>query len=185
MAKAWRYWTKDFWRDFIALKDPLVKFNGSMIKEIVRRLVNNSPDVSIDRDYVKKTIDKSPCEIFVRGHLHRAINSHHGSKRALQMGCFRDEYFIIDGGRSFRPILKPCLEVYLKKNQISGIVSRELKGPDRPPESFPSSIFDVVPEVRRLLKELEDRSHDKPRRGTRENRLNEEDHQLLDSLSYP
>jgi hypothetical protein len=77
------------------------------------------------------------------------------------------------------------LEVYLKKNQISGIVSRELKGPDRPPESFPSSIFDVVPEVRRLLKELEDRSHDKPRRGTRENRLNEEDHQLLDSLSYP
>jgi len=39
MAKAWRYWTKDFWRDFIALKDPLVKFNGTMMREIVRRLI--------------------------------------------------------------------------------------------------------------------------------------------------
>jgi hypothetical protein len=132
-----------------------------MIKEIVRRLLNNSPDVSIDRAWVTNTVEKNPCELFVKGHLHQTGGAHHGSKRIHQMGCFRDEYFIIDGGKSFRPILKPYLEIYLKNNQISGIVAKELKGPDRSPESFPHSIFDVAPEVKSGGQPGRDRSRDR------------------------
>jgi UDP-2,3-diacylglucosamine pyrophosphatase LpxH len=183
MAKAWRYWTDNFWRDFIALKDPLLKFNWTIIKEIVRRLINNGPDVSIDRAWVTNTVQKSPFELFVKGHLHRAGIVHHGTKRILQTGCFRDEYLVIDGGKSFRPILKPYLEIYLKNNQILGIVTKEVKGPERRLESFPHSIFDVVPEVRKLLEEFEDKSYDRSRMETAGIRSNEEELQPSDSLS--
>jgi hypothetical protein len=40
-------------------------------------------------------------------------------------------------------------------------VSQEVEGPNRPPESFPESIYDIVPKVKELLEELGDRSRDK------------------------
>lgn len=183
MAKAWRYWTKDFWRDFTALKDPLFKINWIMMKGIVRRLTNNNPDVSIDRTWAMKRLQESPCELFVKGHLHKAGNIQHNSKRILQLGCFRDEYFIIDGGKRFRPILKPYLEIYLKNNQISEIVVKEVRGPDRSPESFPRSIFDVVPEVKALLEELEDKSYDQSGTESAESLIAERGVQSSESLN--
>jgi hypothetical protein len=184
MAKAWRYWTKDFWRDFTTLKDPLLKINWTMVKEIVRRLTNNNTDVSIERTWVSNRVQKTPCEIFVKGHLHRAGSIMHDTKRILQLGCFRDEYFVIDGGKCFRPILKPYLEIYLRNNEISQIVTKEVRGPDRDPESFPHSIFDVVPQVKALLHELEDKSYDRSRTKTTEIHLNERGFASREPLSY-
>ena len=158
---AWRYWTKDFWRDFISLKDPLIRINWSMIKEIVKRMTTSNPSVSIDMRWLSNVVEKSPCELFVTGHLHKMSGYHHKNKRIVQSGCFRDEYFILDEGRGFQPALKNFHEIYLKEDRVSGIMCKEIRGPDRPPEAFPDSIYDVVPRVKALLDNLGDRSRDK------------------------
>lgn len=161
VAKAWQYWTKDFWREFMSMKDPVLKFNWSMVKEIVKRFTTSNPEVSIDKRWLKNTLEKEACEVFVTGHLHQVGTFYHGSKRLLQAGCFRDEYFIMDEGTRFQPVLKPFYEIYVRNNHVTGIVSQEIQGPSRPPQSFPDSIYDIVPKVKEQLEELGDRSKDK------------------------
>jgi len=168
LAKAWRYWTRDFWVDFISLKDPVLKLNWTMIKEIVKQITMVNPDVSLDKGWLSTVVQKSPCELFVTGHLHRVGSSYFGTKRIIQMGCFRDEYFIKEKGRRFQPILKPVCEVYLKDNHIVEIMVKEVRGPDRPQSFFPHSIYDVLPGVRELLEKMGDHVHEKARQKEQE-----------------
>jgi hypothetical protein len=67
----------------------------------------------------------------------------------------------MDDGTKFQPVLKPFYEIYIRNNHVTQIVSQEVQGPSRPPESFPGSIYDIVLKVKELLEELGDRSRDK------------------------
>ena len=168
VAKAWRYWTRDFWREFISLKDPVLKLDWTMIKEIVKQFTAGAQDVSLDQTWLSTVVQETPCDLFVTGHLHRAGSFYSGTKRIIQMGCFRDEYFIKETGRRFQPILKPICEVYLKEDVVVRIMTQEVRGPDRPGNSFPDSIYDVLPRVRELLDNMGDRTREKARQRQQE-----------------
>jgi len=173
-AMAWRYWTRDFWHEFITLKDPLLKLNWSLVKEVVKRFTMGSPDVSLNKKWLYEKVEQEPFELFVTGHVHVATTYYHRTKRIIQAGPFRDEYFILDDGRRFRPILKPCYEIFLKGDELVSWVTREVRGPDRPRTSIPSSIYDVVPIVQERLKGLGDRSGEEEMQQEQERRETEE-----------
>lgn len=161
VALGWRYWTKDFWHGFIRLKDPLLKVNWSVIKEIFKRFATGNADVGFNEDWLVEKVEKAPYDVYVTGHRHQMGSFYHGTKLVLQSGAFRDEYFIMDEGRSFRPMLKPYYEIYLKAGRVVQIVTREILGPPRPPEWFPESIYAVVPKIEKALDQLGDRAKDK------------------------
>jgi hypothetical protein len=165
-GQAWRYWTRDFWWDFIRQKDPLLKINWSMIREMVRRITTGQVDVAFNKSWLTNTVEQRPQELFVTGHLHRPGGELIGHKRVMQLGCFRDEYYLLDEGRSFEPILKPYCEIYLKGERIVQLVVREIAGP--PPVGAPASIFDVVPKLREMLDAMGDRSGDEAERRKQE-----------------
>ncbi len=151
MAKAWKYWTKDFWRDFLLMKDPLLKFNWVVLRETIKRFTTGNTNVYINENWLKNIVGMKPQELFIMGHLHKTASYHYESKRILQSGCLRDEYFISKDGKSFQPTLKGYYEVFLKSDHVVGIVTKEFNGPPRPAESFPDSIFDMVPKLKELL----------------------------------
>ncbi len=168
VGQAWKYWTRDFWRDFLKQKDPLLRLNWTMVKEVVRRFTTNDTDVSFSKTWLAETVDKNPQRLFVTGHLHWTGSEFHREKRVLQLGCFRDEFLIVDAGRALRPILKPYVEIYLKDERIVQIVTVEIQGPALPSEAFPPSITDVVPQLRALIDELGDHARDEAARKKQE-----------------
>ncbi|MFC1852334.1 hypothetical protein ACFL27_19220 [candidate division CSSED10-310 bacterium] len=163
---AWKYWTKDFWRQYLTNKDPMLHLNWTMIKEIVRRFSTRSPEVSFDKSLLKKVINTRPEQLFISGHLHRIGTFYNGNQRIINAGCFRDEYLLLEDGAKYIPALKSYYEVYLLADQIVRIVTREIIGPERAPSSFPDTIYDVVPKVEELLDQLGD--HRKAKEGQRE-----------------
>ena len=94
-ATAWRYWTRDFWREFIASKDPLLKLNWTLVKEVVKRFTLGNPNVSIDRKWLCDKVEQESLDLFLTGHVHEGTSHYHGSKRIIQAGSLRDEYFIL------------------------------------------------------------------------------------------
>ena len=168
MALAWKYWTRDFWREFIGFKDPLLKFNWTMAKEIVKRFTTGDPDVQLNRDWLKQSVEATPQTLFVTGHLHKPGNFFHQGKRVIQSGCFRDEYSVSDDGKTFSPQLKNYLEIFLDGEDIAALNARELKGPARDPADIPDSVFDVVPEVQARLQQLGDLSKHKSKQKEQE-----------------
>ena len=177
IALAWKYWTKDFWHDFIKLKDPMLKMNWSMVTEIFKDFVSGNAEAVFNKKWLNEKVEKTSHDIYVTGHLHQASTFHHGVKRVLQAGAFRDEYFIMDEGRSFQPAFKPYYEIYLNEGRVVRIVTREILGPPRPPEWFPESIYDVVPKIEKVLDQLGDRAKDmeKQKRQERKETKMEED----------
>ena len=153
---SWRYWTRDFWRDYLRSKDPVLKLNWSMFKEIVKRFTTTSPDVQLETGWLSRSVEKRPQSCFILGHLHRMASYYHHGKRVLQVGALRDEYLLAHDGKQFFPILKPYYELYVKDDRVVGVVTRELLGPPRPEGEVPASIFDVVPLVKQKLEELEE-----------------------------
>ena len=161
LALAWQYWTKDFWRDFFKFQDPMLKLNWSMMKEIVRRITTNDPNVSLEKSWVKETVEEKPFDFFILGHLHQKGDFYIGNKRVLHAGCFRDEYTVRNEGNTFEPMMKPYYEIYLKGNRVVSLITREILGPPPKPEALPDSIFDIVSKIKELLEEMGDRSDDR------------------------
>lgn len=158
-ALAWRYWTKDFWRAFLLKKDPLLRFSWTMLKEVIWRFVLTNPDVEIDREWLTNTLEKKSARLFVTGHLHRLAHHWHHGKRIIQVGALRDEYRILHGGTAFQPVLKNWLEVDVGRDDlIVGVTTRERRGPDRPADEVPETVFDLAPVVRDKLAALGDRA---------------------------
>lgn len=174
-ALAWRYWTHDLWHEFITRKDPLLKLNWSLVKEVVKSFTLSGPEADIERKGLFEQAEREPFDLFVTGHVHLGATHHtRQSKTIIQAGCFRDEYFILDDGHRFRPILKPYYELFLKGDELIAWVSKEVRGPDRPRASFPGSIYDVVPALRERLEDLGDRSGEEEDRQEQESREAEE-----------
>ncbi|MFW5740963.1 MAG: metallophosphoesterase [Myxococcota bacterium] len=157
-ALAWRYWTKDFWQAFLLKKDPLMRFSWTMLKEVIRRFVLTNPDVEIDRAWLTNTLERKRARLFVTGHLHRLAHHWHQGKRVVQLGAMRDAYRILEGGTAFEPVLKTWLEIDLDGDVIDGLTTRERRGPPRPSEELPDTVFDLAPIVRAKLGALGDRA---------------------------
>lgn len=173
-ALAWRYWTRDFWRGFLVKKDPLLTFEWRMLKEVVRRLVGANVDVDVDLDpgWWSAAVGSRPQRFFVYGHLHETAHRLREGKRVLQLGAFRDEYEIRDGGLRFEPRLKPFGVLRLSDDEILEVSTREVRGPRRA-EPLPDSVYDLIPLVRRHLDALGDRSKDEA--AQREQERDEDD----------
>lgn len=165
---AWQYWTKDFWRGYLVRKDPLLKFRWTMLKEVIRHLVQTNPNVDFDQEWLENTVAMKPYELFVLGHQHHLLYSRHGTRRIVQTGAMRDEYAIGKGGTEFDPMPKCFLEIHLKDSHVAGVVTREVLGPTGPPEHFPDTIFDFVPMLREQLAALGDQSGDEAARKRQE-----------------
>lgn len=167
---AWKYWGKDFWRNFISLKDPVMKFNWTMVKEIIRQLTATNPDVYIDKGWLEKVVDPSPCELFFTGHLHQIGTFYHGAKRIIQSGCFRDEFFIEDEGKRFRPALKNYYLAGVRGGRVVFLESRELPGPPAMSDRMPKDVFTYQPKMRSLLDEIGDRDESRAEQIKQERR---------------
>ena len=139
----------------------MLKLNWSVLKEIVRRFTTNDPNVSLDKSWVKETVEGKPFDFFILGHLHQKGDLYIRNKRVLHAGCFRDEYTLKNEGKTFEPSLKSYYEIYMKGNHVVSLVTKEILGPPVAPETLPGSIHDIVPKIKELLEEMGDISDDK------------------------
>ncbi len=171
-ALAWRYWTKDFWREFLVHKNPVFTFHWTMLKEVIRRFALTTPEVEIDQEWLQGTIAKRPAKLFISGHVHRLAHHWHAGKRIVQSGAMRDEFRIQPGGSAVTPELKTWVEVDLDHDDeaVVGLTTRERLGPPRPPQDLPDSLFDLVPLVRERLASLGDREKDGAAQADQERR---------------
>ncbi len=151
LALGWTYWTSEFPREWWRERDPLLKLDWSVVYEVFRRMVTTDTDVSFDPTWLSETVERSPCELFITGHLHRSSSTLHGPRRLLTLGCFRDEFWLGEDGCTFTPILKPWLEVRVRDGRVVGLSQRELLGPDRPADHFPTSVAQGAARARELM----------------------------------
>ncbi|MCB9476342.1 MAG: metallophosphoesterase [Deltaproteobacteria bacterium] len=149
-AKLWNYWQKVYWKDFRA-KDPVHKISWSMVREAFRRSKTADADLELADDWTDELLDHDEVQAIVVGHLHRNTWVEYEGKKVIQLGCFRDEYWIRDEGRVLEPRLKPYLEFDLRGGRLMHAKFLEVQGPARKPGTYPESIFDVVPKLREML----------------------------------
>lgn len=154
MAVGRHYWTHDFARAFFQSKDPLLRLNWSMVREVFRRFATAYTDVDLDHAWLESTVDAEDATLFVLGHLHRNEIRLHGHKRIQVVGCYRDEYWLGEDGRTYTPLLKPHLEIDLDGDRVVGQQLVEVMGPSRPPECFPESVLDGARRAREVLERL-------------------------------
>lgn len=158
-ALAWHYWTREFWRTYLLKKDPLLDFSWSILKQVIRRFLFTNSEVVIDKLRLSSTAASGTAQIFVMGHLHQLAHYWIGEKRIIQNGAMRDEYRILAGGSSYTPILKTWIEIELDQDErVVAVDTHERRGPVRPAEELPDSIFDLAPRVRKKLADLGDRA---------------------------
>jgi UDP-2,3-diacylglucosamine pyrophosphatase LpxH len=156
LARVWRYWGLDFWRDFLAVGDPLLKLDWEMVKEIVWRFTTTNTEVHLDPVWLSKTVEQESARLFVVGHLHQMGSYEHQGKRILKLGALRDEYELDETGTRFEPRLKQLLEIRLRDDQVQGVVSHELLGPPRDDGSIPRTVWDVLDEVEAAMDTMGD-----------------------------
>jgi UDP-2,3-diacylglucosamine pyrophosphatase LpxH len=162
MGAFWKYYTRDYWKGFFS-RDPTKKLSWSMVKELVGRFRSKSIEVSIDKTLHERLRTDDSMRLYIVGHMHQPAIWSHGDRKIMQAGCMRNEYMMEDGGKTLRPMPKCYIEAY---SDGDGIPVRshfvEVMGPPAPEGYIPDSIFDVLPEVRRLL-DLEDKDARKKR----------------------
>jgi hypothetical protein len=158
LARVWKYWGLDFWRDFLAVGDPLLKLDWEMVKEIFWRFTTTNTEVHLDPQWLSETVRHGSASLFVVGHLHQSGSHEHHGKRVLQLGAMRDEYELDETGTRFTPRLKHLVEIRLREDGVRGVISHELLGPPRLDGSIPHSLWDVLDEVEAALDGLGDRA---------------------------
>jgi len=156
LARVWHYWTRDFWRDFLAVRDPVLRLDWGMVKEVFWRFTTTNTEVHLDPEWLEQTVEQDDAELFVLGHVHQPTSHEHKGKRILQLGALRDEYEVDDAGTHFEPRLKQILEIRLGAQRVRGIVSHELLGPPRQDGSVPRTLWDVLDRVEAELEGLGD-----------------------------
>ncbi len=149
---AWSYWTRDWWRDYFGNRDPIKRVTWTMLKEVVWRLASLEVDVAMGDELQKQMSTSDRYDLYVVGHQHDPGWWSFGNRKVLRTGALRDEYMLSDGGYVQTPINKTWAEVLLAGDDVVRSHLVEEPGPPRPPGTMPVSIFDVLPQVRALLK---------------------------------
>lgn len=147
LARVWTYWSRDFWRDLVGTRDPLLRLDATMVKEVLWRFATTNTEVHLDPTWLEHTVAQDDAQLFVLGHLHQLASHEHHGKRILQLGPMRDEYDLDESGTRFTPRLKQILELRLGSDRVAGVVSHELVGPPRTDGSIPRTVWDVLDEV--------------------------------------
>ncbi len=151
LTRVRKYWGLDFWRDFLVEGDPMLELDWGMVKEVFWRFTTTNTEVHLDPEWLARTVEQEHAELFVVGHLHRVGSHEHRGKRILQLGAMRDEYDLDESGTRFVPRLKQILEVRLRNDRVTGLVSHEILGPPREDGSVPRTVWDVLDEVEAAL----------------------------------
>lgn len=153
LGRSWKYWTRDYLRDWFNKSDPMKKISWAMIKEIVYRFTSVNTDASIQGYYSRALRDDDRRRLYVVGHVHQAGWWSWGDKKLLQTGCFRDEFMLRDGGSVQVPIAKCYAEVFMEGSEVRRSHLLELDGPETPAPS----IFEFRPVILDLLGNREER----------------------------
>jgi len=174
-----KYWMRDFWKGYFGDNDPTKKLSLSMLKEAVWRLASSNPEVEMDSALQRRLREDDRFQLYIVGHQHQPGWWSYGDRKIVQSGCLRDEYMIVDGEGTIRPITKTYAEAYLKQGRpVSTRLVEVAPAPDAAGR-VPESIFDVLPAVRRLLqaREGEGSAKDQPSSAT-------EDSETAPALSH-
>lgn len=151
-SRAWSYWTRDFWRDYFGAKNPVKRVNWTMFKEVVWRMAAREVDVSMDDDFERQMQEDESYDLRVVGHVHEPGWWSFGGKRVLRTGALRDEYTLDREGLVQTPVNKTWGEAWMAGDEVVRAYLVDEVGPPRPPGTMPLSIFDVLPNVRTLLR---------------------------------
>lgn len=152
-SRAWTYWTRDFWRDYFGgAKNPVKRVTWTMLREVVWRMAAREVDVSMDDDFQRQLQQDDQYDLRVVGHLHEPGWWSFGGKRVLRTGALRDEFSLDREGLVQTPINKTWGEVWMSGDEVARAYLVDELAPPRPPGTMPLSIFDVLPNVRALLR---------------------------------
>ena len=158
LSRVRTYWTRDFWRDFLAVRDPVLRLDWALVKEVFWRFTTTNTEVHLDPEWLEQVVEQDPARLFVQGHVHHPTSHEHRGKRILQLGAMRDEYETDDAGTHFEPRLKQILEIRLGGDRVRGLVSHEILGPPRTDGSIPRTLWDVLDRVEDALGEEGERA---------------------------
>ncbi|MEL6342042.1 MAG: hypothetical protein AAFV53_02845 [Myxococcota bacterium] len=147
----WKYWTRDYWGDFLRGRDPTKTVSWTMFREIVGRFSTQNPDLDVGERYQRALTATRGHELTLIGHLHQPAWWSYAGRKLLQTGCFRDEYRLLGRTGGLKPIPKVYAEVYLKGDVLVRSQLVELEGPPAPEGHMPDDIFAVVAAVLPLL----------------------------------
>ncbi len=148
LRQSWKYWSRDFWRDFS--RDPLKHVTWAMIKEVTYRFLTADVDVDV-RDRYCEAMAASAARLFIVGHEHRASRNHLGGKTLITSGCFRNEYLLDADSSQLRPADKGAVEVHLSGSRISATRMLRFPAPAPPPGHVPRDVLELAPLVKRYL----------------------------------
>lgn len=152
-SEFWTYWTRRYFRELVS-GDPLKSVSWTMLKELVRRLVSWDVEVEMGDTLQRRMMESEVYDLYLVGHQHEPGWWSHGHRKVLRTGCMRDEFMLLERGRVQVPINKTWAEVYLRGEEVVRSHLVEHVAPERPRDTMPTSIFDVVPDVRRRLASL-------------------------------
>ncbi len=147
---AFRYWTRDYWRNWLRQRDPVKKVSWTLFKDIAYRLGASDFELSVTAKF-QALLKGGEHRVIVIGHEHAAGMWTWGGRRLLRTGCIRDEYMLEDEGTVQRRIPWSWAEVYLKDGQAVRSHLVDAEGPPSRPGRVPESIFEVLPRVKELL----------------------------------
>ena len=150
-SQFWTYWTRHYWRAFLDGDDPLKKVSWTMLRELVRRLAVRDVEVDMGQDLLALVTKSDDYDVRVLGHQHEPGWWSHGGRKVLRTGCLRDEFALEDEGTVQVPLNKTWAEIYLREDEVVRSHLVESAAPERPADTMPESIFEVVPELRALL----------------------------------
>lgn len=145
----WDYWTKRYFQELFG--DPLKSVSWTMLKELSRRLASRDVEVEMGDLLQRRMATSDAFDLYLVGHQHEPGWWSHGRRKVLRTGCVRDEFMIADRGRVQIPINKTWAEVYLRGAEVVRSHLVEHVAPERPRDTMPDSIFDVLPSVRARL----------------------------------
>lgn len=150
LAAFWRYWTRDYWRDFFADADPLKRVSWTMLKEVVYRLGTHHADVSMGDHYQRQLARDPDTRLLLVGHQHEPGWWSENGRKVLRTGCFRNEYLLTPIG-TYEPLPKVYAEVFLRDQRVVRSHLVEITTPEPPPGFMPPSLEPLRAEARRLL----------------------------------
>ena len=125
LSAFWDYWKKDYLREALKSLNPVKKVSWKMISEIVKRSTIFNPEVKMEQFFQKKMYESEKFQLYVLGHEHETRLWSYGNRKVIQLGCFRDEFMLEQGGKKLTPIPKPYLEVQIDNETISRLEIKE------------------------------------------------------------
>jgi hypothetical protein len=147
----WRYWTRDYWRDYFADADPMKQLSWTMLRETVYRLSTGDADVSMGDYYQRRLANDDSLRLILVGHQHEPVWWSRGDRKVLRTGCFRNELTLGPKGVGYRQLPNVYAEVYLRGDKPLRSHLVEVDAPPLPADYMPASLHQVRAKAKALL----------------------------------